>query len=65
MSEISLAFLLLVIYMLPSVIAQSRIHYNYGAIVALNVFLGWTVLGWVCALVWALTAKPRKLHDAI
>jgi hypothetical protein len=24
--------------------------------VALNIFLGWTFIGWVASLVWALTA---------
>jgi hypothetical protein len=28
-----------------------------GAIFALNFFLGWTLAGWVVALVWALTVE--------
>jgi hypothetical protein len=27
---------------------------NTGAIFALNLFLGWSLIGWVIALVWAL-----------
>lgn len=42
------------IYLLPAIIATSR-----GRAVApiwiLNIFLGWTLLGWVAALVWAST----------
>lgn len=46
------------LYLLPSVIAASRKHRNREAIAALNLLLGWTGLGWVAALIWALTV-PR------
>lgn len=42
-------------YFIPTVVAGVRKHHNAVAIGALNFFLGWTVLGWVGALVWALT----------
>ena len=56
------AFLLLVLvglgfYLLPTVIAFSRGHHSKVAIAALNILLGWSLLGWVGALVWSLTAK--------
>lgn len=41
----------ILIYFLPSVIAHR--HRNANAILALNLFLGWTFIGWVAALVWA------------
>ena len=41
-------------YLLPSIIAAIRKHRNFGALLALNIFLGWTVFGWVGALVWSL-----------
>lgn len=44
-----------VIYFLPSLIAFSREHHQRGAILLLNIFLGWTLIGWVVALVWAAT----------
>lgn len=40
-------------YFIPSFIGWN--HKNQGAIVAINIFLGWTFVGWVVALVWALT----------
>ena len=43
-----------VIYFLPSFIAWNK--RNSGAIIALNILLGWTFIGWVVALVWSLTA---------
>ncbi|MBV4500361.1 superinfection immunity protein [Pseudomonas shirazensis] len=40
-------------YMLPTIEAGLRKSNNLGAIAALNFFLGWSLLGWVAALVWA------------
>jgi hypothetical protein len=45
----------LLAYVLPSAVAVWRHHPNAVAISALNLLLGWTVLGWVGALVWSLT----------
>lgn len=47
------------IYALPSMIALKRKHPLTPAIAVLNVFLGWTYLGWVAAMVWAFIA-PRR-----
>lgn len=51
--------LLLLVYFLPAMIAGGREHHNGGAIFALNLFLGWTLLGWVWAFVWSLTATQK------
>ena len=48
-------FIALIIYLLPSFIAQYRKHRNEAAIFVLNLFLGWTFIGWVGALIWAST----------
>ena len=48
----AIAFLL-GIYFLPDWVAQSRGHPERGSIFILNLFLGWTFLGWVAALIWA------------
>jgi hypothetical protein len=42
-----------VAYFLPSIIALARSKRDIGAIILLNFFLGWTMIGWVVALVWA------------
>ncbi len=49
----SLALILTAIYLLPFHIARYKKKKNSTAIGILNLFLGWTFLGWVCALVWA------------
>ena len=41
-------------YFLPFAIAFNKRRANTGAIFALNLFLGWSLIGWVVALVWAL-----------
>jgi len=41
------------IYFIPSFVAYSRKKKNKSAILVLNIFLGWTLLGWVIAAVWA------------
>lgn len=48
-----LFLILLAIYFIPSMVGWN--HRNATAIIALNIFLGWTFIGWVVALVWGLT----------
>jgi Na+/proline symporter len=43
------------VYFIPSFVASDRKHHNRLAIYVLNLFLGWTFLGWVLALIWACT----------
>lgn len=50
--------LVIAVYFLPMFVAIERRHRNAAAIVTLNILLGWTFLGWVAALVWALTNPP-------
>lgn len=59
------------LYFLPFLIAALRIHPQAGAIFALNLLLGWTVIGWVGALVWSFTAinrpqrKPSRIREIV
>lgn len=46
---------LAVLYFLPSIIAFMRGHHNRGAIIATNILLAWTGIGWAGALIWAMT----------
>ena len=45
----------LAVYFLPTIVAILRKKRNALAIFLLNLFLGWTFIGWVVALVWAAT----------
>lgn len=46
-------------YWLPTIIGKSRHVRNIMQIAVLNGFLGWTIVGWVAALVWALKPLER------
>ena len=42
-----------VMYFLPSIVGLARSKRDLLAIFLLNLFLGWSVIGWIVALVWA------------
>jgi ABC-type transport system involved in cytochrome c biogenesis permease component len=44
------------LYLAPMIVALCRKHRQAGAIAALNILLGWSVLGWIGALIWSLTS---------
>jgi hypothetical protein len=53
----------LVLYLLPTMIAAIGNKRATGWIFLLNFLLGWTVLGWIGAIVWAVldTPAPRPV----
>lgn len=55
LAELFMGLLFLAIYFAPALVASRRDHKNATAITVLNLFLGWTLLGWVVALVWAVS----------
>jgi Superinfection immunity protein len=62
--EAALLFILLILlasYFLPTIIALCRGHGNTLAIFLLNLFLGWTLVAWVGALVWACYNPPQQI----
>ncbi|HUO17086.1 MAG TPA: superinfection immunity protein [Verrucomicrobiae bacterium] len=42
-----------VLYFLPTIIAAIKSKRDTLAIFLLNFFLGWSVIGWIIALIWA------------
>lgn len=54
-----LGLLGLFIYFIPSLVANKRQHIQKTSILLLNIFLGWTFVGWVVALIWA-TLKDKN-----
>jgi hypothetical protein len=50
------------LYFIPTFVATSRKQRNASAIFILNACLGWTVLGWIFALIWAFTDNVSS-HD--
>lgn len=57
--------LVIAAYFLPAIAASCRKHHNALAIFMLNLLLGWTLIGWVIAIVWSCTAvRPSKAQVA-
>ena len=50
------------VYFVPSLVAHHRGHHQMMPIFLLNLFLGWSLIGWVAALVWATVALPEFIE---
>jgi apolipoprotein N-acyltransferase len=51
-----------VLYFLPSFFALKRKCRSRGAIVFINLILGWTLIGWLAAFIWA-NVSPREIEN--
>lgn len=51
------------VYFLPTAVAVNAGHPEFHAIFVLNLFFGWTVVGWVVALGWAL--RHQKVEQKV
>lgn len=54
MESVILAIFLIALYFVPTIIAVKRKKKNAASIGLLNFFLGFTFIGWVIALIWAV-----------
>ena len=52
------------IYFVPALIAKRRHIENLEAIFLVNLVFGWTVLGWIGALIWSIIEK-QKVKESI
>lgn len=50
----------LCIYFIPVAVAHSRNHRSFNAIFIVNLLLGWSVIGWIWALIWANTGNTAQ-----
>lgn len=46
-------------YFLPTIIGRDKS--DAGLIFLVNLFLGWTVIGWIVAFIWACAADTRPV----
>jgi hypothetical protein len=53
-----LLIICIALYFTPGLIAAFRSHHQAAAIIVLNLLLGWTIIGWVVAIVWACMNPP-------
>lgn len=49
-----------VVYFMPTVMAAGGGHRSVMGVLVLNLFLGWTFLGWVIALAWACSDSGAR-----
>lgn len=61
--EVLLYLGLAVIYFVPAALAVFFSSKRAAAIFILNLFLGWTVLGWIGALVWAFADNTNQKQN--
>jgi hypothetical protein len=54
----TLILLAIVMYFLPAIIAHNK--RDFAGIFMLNFFLGWTVIGWIIALIWACASDVHS-----
>ncbi len=52
--ELFMMLSLLVVYFIPTIIVVARHAKNITGIVLLNIFTGWTFVGWAIALIWSI-----------
>lgn len=50
----------LVLYFLPTIIGVFRHHHQWGAITVVNLFFGWTFIGWVLTLAWSVSGSRER-----
>ena len=55
---ITFALIILILMFLPVLTAFQRKTNNIAQVAIINIFLGWTIIGWVIALVMAY--KPKQ-----
>jgi FtsH-binding integral membrane protein len=53
------------LYLLPTFIAYRKDKKDKLAILLINIFLGSTLVGWVIALVWALTEDKQSKGESL
>lgn len=52
--------LILIVYLIPTIVACVKKHTYKVGIILLDIFLGWSLIGWVGALIWACILPDNK-----
>lgn len=64
MEHFLLFTIVFLLYFFPTIIAYSRGHRNATGLMWVNLFLGWSVIGWIGALIWSVQiAKSEKVTE--
>jgi Superinfection immunity protein len=64
--DVAIVFVILAglfFYWLPSIIARGRHVPNLGSVFVINLFAGWTIVGWVVAIAMAARSVPPGVPE--
>ena len=57
---ISIVLILITLYFIPSIIAIKKKHKDLSKILMINIFLGWTIVGWIISLVVVINKQKKE-----
>ncbi|RAW93832.1 MULTISPECIES: superinfection immunity protein [unclassified Photorhabdus] len=55
--NLALAITFLFIYFAPTYVASRRMHKHIYFVAFVNIIVGWTIIGWLGCMAWALTKQ--------
>ncbi|WP_443747222.1 superinfection immunity protein [Asticcacaulis solisilvae] len=55
--------ILLAMYFVPSIVALARRHRSTGLVIVLNLLLGWSGIGWIGTLIWAIVGQTKSARQ--
>jgi len=55
--------LMLIGYLMPTIIAAKTGHPNLVIIILLNIFAGWTAIGWIVSMFWSVQTLGARRCD--
>ncbi len=59
---IAVGVAVILLYFVPSILARINRKREFGKIFLVNLFFGWTVVGWLVAIFWASTRDARTVE---
>jgi hypothetical protein len=60
---VAIIILLLVLHFIPTIIGYKRGVTHAGMLLLVNILIGWTLIGWVACLIWAIFARTQAEDD--
>jgi hypothetical protein len=60
-ASVAIGIIGLVLYFVPFIVALLRKTPNVGSVFVINLFLGWTVIGWIIALAMAAGSSQSRV----
>jgi hypothetical protein len=60
---LAIILIALVVHFIPAIIGYQRGVTHAGALLLVNLLIGWTLIGWVVCLIWAIFARTQAEDD--